>query len=456
MKWGNILSGVVGLLLTLAATMPVSLVRAEADEPKLLISHYKVTSSSGQFVELFNNTTEPIDMSTVQLVYYNNYDVSKATSSKLISLSGSLPAGGYYLVNDSAMNLCYQTMVASASLSFSSTAGLVQVHQLSQTMAGGPIASEITDSAAWSKTAVAGVQTLPSSTNAFLQRRWPENEAKAAGGGLWLAVQPSAVNPCQLESVLPSMEIETDDFIFLPSTLPPVRFVAASSSKAGPVNRNIGKMAPIINEILPNPASPQTDADDEFIELYNPNDSSFDLSGFKLAFGSTNPKKYTFPEGTVLSAKTFRIFTSGDTSISLSNEAAQVWLLDPNDKVIDTSQPYSSAKDGQAWALNNGAWIWTLQPSPNSMNTLAAAVGSGSKTAAATLGITSVGGTDNDSSTSARNPTSLADATPLHPSALAAVGMGAVGYALYEYRGDMANRIFQLRRYLRARRSLRS
>ena len=249
---------------------------------------------------------------------------------------------------------------------------------------------------------------------------------------------------------------ESGDYVFLGSTLPPVRRVATTtSSSSNKVNRNIGKMAPVINEILPNPASPQTDADDEFIELYNPNDSNFDLTGFKLAFGSKNPKKYTFPEGTVLSSKQFKAFTSGETSISLSNTEAQVWLLDPNDKVITQSEPYTKAKDGQSWSLDSGKWVWTSVPTPNEINVLSS-TGSNTKAkqVATVLGISSTkGGAGEAGSVSA--PHKLADKMPVNSVVLAVVGLTAIGYALYEYRYDISNKIYELRRYFKNRREIR-
>jgi hypothetical protein len=44
----------------------------------------------------------------------------------------------------------------------------------------------------------------------------------------------------------------------------------------------------------------------------------------------------------------------------------------------------------------------------------------------------------------------------VHPLVLAGVGGLAVAYAIYEYRHDLANRLFQLRGYFAARRSHRA
>lgn len=459
MKRAYIRLWVVGLVINLSVPLASAAVRvsAQATEASLFVSSFKVTSSSGQFVELHNSGTEPIDMGQVQLAYYNHYDVQKATSSKLVSLSGTLPAGGYYLVNDSTMNLCYQTMAASASLSFSSTAGLVQVHRLQQSTAGGSISSTVIDSVAWSKTATPYAQTLPANANTFLLRQWAEQEAPHASGGTWLSVQPSIDDPCVYESIL-TADPTDQDFTLLPGSLPPIRYVAAPATGAA-VNRNIGMMAPVINELLPNPASPQTDAADEFIELYNPNTTSFDLTGFKLAFGSTNPRSYSFPEGTVLPPGSFTAFTSADTSISLSNSEAQTWLLDPAGQIVSQSEPYRDADDGQAWVLENGTWRWTAVPTPNELNAITQEAGASQERTAAVLGISDTSGGLGTATANQSNPAGGAptqdDAAPLHPAVLAGVGMLAVGYGLYEYRHDLGNRIFQLRRYLRLRRALR-
>lgn len=447
-------AGVIGILsASLLAVAPLALA-AEPGTPELHINRFQI-STDGQFIELVNRG-EAVDMSKVQLVYYNNYDLTEATSSKLVSLTGELGPDGYYLVNDSAQMLCYQTTVASASLNFSTSSGLVQVIYLDQKTPGGPFVSQVLDTIAWTKSDVVeptDVQKLPKTKDtSFLQRvsDYPAQD--------WEERWPSEADPCVFESSAGDTEVEEVVFLFGAGQNPPVRYVSAVSEKSDQlVNRNKGKAAPIINELLPNPASPQTDAEDEFVELYNPNSTSFDLTDFKLAFGSSSPRRYTFPEGTVLQPKEFKTFTSGDTSISLSNTKAQVWLLDPNEKVIGQSDPYSEAANGQAWVLNNGKWMWTLQPTPGAVNAIALAVTATEKgkTTAATLGISSTGSTSSGQPTSGSNPSKLDDAAPIHGGVLAVIGLGAVAYTLYEYRHDMSNKLFQLRRYLRHRQTTR-
>ena len=118
---------------------------AAAGTPSLVISQLKITSSNGQFVTLYNATSTALDMSKYQLEYFNNYDLSKSTSSRLIALSGIVPPHGYFMINDNAMLLCYQLTVNAASLGFSSTAGMVAIVSMDQTSPGGLISPQIQD-----------------------------------------------------------------------------------------------------------------------------------------------------------------------------------------------------------------------------------------------------------------------------------------------------------------------
>lgn len=461
MRWGRIQAGAVGLILIATAVVPALFVpkgyAQDAAVQDVIINRFKVISGN-QYVELKNNTDEPVDVSNLQLVYYNNFDLANATSSKIITLSGQIPAGGYYLLADGTQSLCYQSVVASASLGFATGSGQMQLMRWEQ-VAGRPFGFTTVDAASWYRKSSASAPNPPEGVVLFGNASQNPNEfAYRDANSLW-RVAKTLAGDCSYEVEDEVEQVEDPVFAFLSGELPPVRHVAAASIGTVKANRNIGKAAPIINEMLPNPASPQTDADDEFIELYNPNDNVFDLSGFKLAFGSVNPRRYTFPEGTVLQPKEFKIFTSGDTSISLSNTAAQVWLLDPNEQIIGQSESYSKAKDGQAWALDStaGTWVWTLRPTPGAMNELTGMPDPSGKSSStkAVLGIStsnSGGGTGTDSSATAGT---LADKTPLHPAVLAVVGMGALAYAVYEYRHDISNRLFQLRQNRSARRALR-
>lgn len=461
-------AGVSGLTVAAADT---------ADAPSLVISQLKITSSSGQFVTLYNATDQTLDMSKYQLAYFNHYDLSKATSSKLVSLTGLVPPHSYFLINDSSLQLCYQLTVDSVSLGFSSTAGLVEVLALNQTNPGLPATPGLQDYVGWSKAAAAGAQTLPGSPVAFLDRQPLDTQHNPAvavpGGGTWLAVQPDSTQACNMVSLTtPGSIVPAGLSTLLPAVAPPVTIIAADNSgtvSSIPAADN-GLMAPRITELLPNPVGSGNDATNEFIELYNPNSGGFDLSGFSLQTGTTNLHSFTFPAGTALVPADFAAFYSSYTGLSLSNSGGQARLLAPNGTVISSTPAYGTAADGQAWALGDGNWTWTSKVTPGAANVIvvppvkqAAKVAGTKSTAAKTKAktaakTTAAGGKAKLSaaSTADNGPAGASTGlSPIHPWVLALVASLALLYGAYEYRADLANRFHRLRHYRRNRRARR-
>jgi hypothetical protein len=241
---------------------------------------------------------------------------------------------------------------------------------------------------------------------------------------------------------------------------------------------NDGLAVPQITELLPNPASPQTDAADEFIELYNPNDAPYDISGFVLEAGGATMRRYVLPEGSVLQPYEYRVLLSSDTSLSLPNSGGSARLLNTSGTVIMQTDTYDTAPDGQAWMADNTGWRWTTAPTPHAVNTfvglLAAAKKAPStpakqatkKTAAVKAASTTKSKTKATAAAKEKKPKTVAtkaqlstvSATarnPVHTGVLAAIGVFALLYGAYEYRHDMANKIHQFRSNRATRRAAR-
>jgi hypothetical protein len=434
------------------------LVESAAAGPQIIITQVKITSSNGQFITLYNNTNNTIDLSTIQLQYFNNFDLLKATSGKLISLSGKVPAHGYAVVDDGPIQACYQMTVNSVSLGLSSTAGFVQVaHFLGTTSP--QVVSILDDYVGWSKTAATGAQTLPSNTSSFLQRKAPDGSQNfgnisVAGTGSWAtASQPDGSSPCDTSSA----GVAGGNFLSAGGSPIPYSLISSAQVISSIPSDDAGLAAPQISEVLPNPAPPATDADAEFIELYNSNDKPFDLGGFILQVGTTTVHKYTFPDGTMIEPHKFTAFYSSDTNLSLSNSDGQVMLLDPGGNVLGKTDEYTSAKDGYAWVSADGLWQWTTTSTPGAVNTIVTPPLS--KTAAKAAGSSSskksVKGakkTAAAASTNSGGSTGPPSAVKMHPLVLAGIGTAALLYALYEYRHDLANQLYKLRRHRTARR----
>lgn len=457
---------VVGVLsAVLVAGLPRVSHADVTNAPSLVISQIKITSSNGQFITLYNATNTELDMSKYQLEYFNNYDLSKATSSRLIALTGTIPPHSYYMVNDDALLLCYQLTVDSTSLGLSSTAGMVEVLSFNQNGPGGSVTPGLQDYVGWSKTAASGVQTLPTSTSAFLQRQPVDSKNNpniaAAGAGSWQSVQPDSANPCSLVSTISSStDVPTGLSQLLPSSEAPASIVSvtAGSGQAVPSlpASDIGLMAPSVTELLPNPDGTGNDSTDEFIEVYNPNAKAFDLTGFGLQTGTTTTHNFTLPGGTSLPAHGFTAFYSSKTGLSLSNTGGQAKLLDPFGNSISSSGLYSTAKDGEAWALAKGKWYWTSEPTPGKANIIKQPTNgkksTSKKASGKTKGATTKTAAHLSGSSGSDDNTST---TPIHPWTLAIVGGLALLYGTYEYRADLANYLHQFKRNFTTRRSNR-
>lgn len=445
------------MLFSMAVQVMPQSVRADS-LPQLVISQTKITSSNGQFITLYNQTADTLDLSQFEIYYINS-----ANKLSNLPIAGMLAPHGFYMLSDDQVRLCYQMTINSVSLGLATSIGTLQIWHLSADKS----TKTLQDNVSWTK------------SDQYSRLRQPTDlygdpQVLSPGSGSWIDVQPDPNNSCVLQAVVGGANVTTPSANpsnqLLPGELPPAVFVNASddstssSTTALPAG-DIGLAAPQISELLPNPAEPQTDSEDEFIELYNSNNTSFDLSGFKIEVGSSTKHDYIFPDGTTIPAKSFKAFFSEDTGLSLSNSGGQAWLLDPAGNVISQADPYGTAKDGQTWALGpDGKWYWTMTATPNTPNIVLIPATASTKTST-TASKTSTPKTSTKavkaaSTTAKKTSTSGASSDPqttggskMHLWILAVIGAGAVLYAVYEYRNDLANLLYRARRYRETRRA---
>lgn len=116
-----------------------------------------------------------------------------------------------------------------------------------------------------------------------------------------------------------------------------------------------------INEILPNPASDEST--DEYIELYNPSDKTVSLGGWALS-DSSKTGLYVFPEQIRIKARTYYTIYRKDYSFALNNSGGEaVSLLAPNTKVM-SSVYYESAREGVSYNFTGSEWRWSKHLTP--------------------------------------------------------------------------------------------
>lgn len=150
------------------------------------------------------------------------------------------------------------------------------------------------------------------------------------------------------------------------SNLPDAQTVIQDGYKRGDENNCILDLLPLkITEVLPNPIG--NDDGDEFIELYNPNDSDVNLSNYILYVGSNNVK-YNFPDNSYVKAGEYLAFSNNDIKFTLINTSSNVALRSADDTLIDEIPIYSNLGEGVAWAEISDAWQYTNRPTPGSAN----------------------------------------------------------------------------------------
>lgn len=463
----------LSLILAVVSIGIVSIGRAVAvSAPNLSgpagLSIIEIKITGNEFIMLQNNTGATIpDLSLFWLYGFNNINplAADTTSSSQQLPSGSLDNGQTLLLSGNGGATCGAAVTAKLSISLGDAGGYLAVVKTG--MNNNVLTQTAGDVVSWSSSlnsAPGMISKVPSNTADPGGAWYRYKNSVSAPPYLWQAAELDAKNSCQLNVIVSGTSVpgpSNPGNQLLPGLPPPATILSITSAVTGsklPLT-DAGLRSPQLTELLPNPASPQTDANDEFIEIYNSNNAKFDLSGFKLqtASGLTSTRHtYTFPEGSAIAADSFAAYPSANISISLTNGGGLVWLLDPNGAVISQTEPYAEAKDGLAWALANGKWYWTSKPTPASANIIRGTAAKQPVTGKADGKVkgasTTIAGTSSANTANGNNPD---QSKSVNSAVLVGVGGLAVVYGLYEYRRDLANWFHKFKRNRAVRRENR-
>lgn len=447
-------AGLVVLLLlavpALAETEPVP----EMIPPAILIVELQtgsVASATDEFVELYNQTNEAIDLTNYRLQYRSATGTDWLNKATLV---GNIEPRGAYLLATAGMNIEANVIGA---LGLASGGGHLRIVEIVQE------AEVVVDQLTWGTGQFAVVTPAPApAAGESLKRRLSEDgdfiDTNDDSLDFIVSIAPTpeftpspAIPEVPPESE-PTTEIEPDSAEEQPETQPTTNEEAATGV-------NYPRLE--ISELLIDPDKPATDAEDEFVELYNPNAEAVDLEGYMIQTGSKYSYKFTLPNIS-LGAKKYLALYALDTGLVLSNSGGGARLLTPAGAPMYEVPAYTKAKPDTAWANISGLWQWTAKPTPNAANLSAATAGAArSSTSASSANTNSrtylnrgqVAGDGTEERSVYEEPESTND-DQLNTVVVAGVGGLALLYAGNEYRHDVGNFFAKIRRHLASRRKV--
>ena len=444
----------VGLLI--GRSLPV---RADAT----LASHVVISevqtgsaaSASQEFVELYNPTPAAIALDGWRVEYRPATPTSSWTNRTSAGLVGTIPSGGFYLVAPT-------TYLPNADANL--TAG----------MAAGGGSIRLVDGAGNT------IDLLGWGTSVESEG----SPASAAAAGQSLERLPGQFNTNGGNGI--DSDNNSADFILRDtpepqSTTSPVESPTTTfDSSGGDGNTGTGtgdQSDPgqsaatypqvVINELLIDPASPQTDAKDEFIELYNPTAQMADLKGYVLKTGSNFHDSYALPD-TIIMPNGYAVLYSSQTKLALTNTGGAVQLFDPAGNLIDQTDEYEQAVTGDSFSRFDSGWAWTTRLTPGAANVLespeAAAAAKAATAKAKKAAVTKAKAikTTKVKSPKAAKSTSQPLVADTSTGGLSGrwllIGLVTltIGYAIYEFRYDLQNYYLLVRRKFEAWRTHRS
>lgn len=311
-------------------------------------------SASKEFIELYNTTDQDINLTDWKIQYASSASSTWKTLSNLTFNVDFISASSYYLLSSSAYSLSNSD--GSFAATMAQSGGQLRIIDAN---------ADVQDQVSWGN-AASMAQSSPAPSPAAgqsLSRLVADSAPKNTNNNFADFAVSDQPSPGVTNQQEPAANDEN-----------PVNTQPASSQSASPQPSEVQENYPalLITELLPDPTSPQTDASDEFVELYNPNLETVDLSGYIIFTGNNDNYKYKIPEG-VIEPGEYITFYAHDSHLALSNSGGRAKLLAPNGVQLDITQPYGSAPEGQSWIRDDSNWLWSNSPTPGEANQLSEA-----------------------------------------------------------------------------------
>lgn len=292
----------------------------------VILSEIQVSGdkAADEFVELYNTGDEPVSLKDYSLRRKSAGDVTtKGSSLKTFGGSDTVPVHGYFLwASSSGIFKDHADTTTSGGLSDNNSLGLFDKD------------GNLIDALTWGNSHV-----LPFTPASFDNPEKQESLERDLNDLSWAKAQKSS--PTNSKG-----EVWEEEVSPLPEPKPLKQIV--------------------INEVFPNP---DTKGDTgEFIELYNPQPETVDLSGWEIHDASTTGK-YVFPSEKKIEPLGYLVITDKDFSLSLNNSNETLTLLDTEKRVVH-SVHYDKTKEGVTLNLVGDKLRGGKIPTPGKENLL--------------------------------------------------------------------------------------
>ncbi|MBT5337661.1 hypothetical protein HOL46_00195, partial [Candidatus Falkowbacteria bacterium] len=291
-----------------------------------------------EWVELFNSTNEPIDLTNWVLL---------EGAGKQTQLTGQLSAGDYIVFDKSSLNNGGDSVV------LQDPSGQV-IDQVSYgdwndgNVNDNAPAAESGNSLIWHESEFKQSETAtPGQMNIFYEKIVEIEEDSQ------VSVEEPEIPAVVEDLVVPEVPLSQPEIVVdSPEEQPEPQVVYQFSDKV------------IISEFM---ADPEGSDDEEWIELYNASDEDLNLLGWSLddAEGGSNP--FVIKDNLIIKSQDYLVIKKEESGLVLNNSSDSVRLLDPNLKLIDQYE-YQNPKTGSSFSWFEDGWLQTSELTPAQVN----------------------------------------------------------------------------------------
>jgi len=298
-----------------------------------------LTSANDEWIELYDNTSSPIDLS--------GWTLKAEDDSPSIALKGTIPALGYFLLERTD-----DETVAEVKADQIYTGALENTGEKLELRDNNNFLVDIIDcSSGWFGGDNATKQTMERKnlkTNGSIAENWQNSQS--AGGTPKAPNSSLPPTPTASPNPTPSPTPQPS-----PTDNPPAAEV--SNDAIAPTNIFVNSLK--ISEFIPNPKD-----SNGWVELSSDSDQKIDISNWKLKSGD---KTFIIPEQTSISPNEFLVLYAKTTGLILENSDSVLELYYPNGEIAQKID-YQETKENWSIAKIGNDYLWTDNPTPRLPN----------------------------------------------------------------------------------------